>query len=127
MLLKLPASLKYPITVTELLKQPNDDIERFAPLFTYTYKTVVTEGDGLGNENQIEKSFPTDYKSELDGVLKSWRIRKGAVIRQPEYGALSHASRVETDLGIAWILSILRKHVHTVSNLVACVPIVAKI
>ena len=87
MLLQLPASLKYPITVTGLLKQPNDNVEKFAPLFTYTYKTTVTEGDGLGNENQVEKSFPTDHKSELEGTLKSWKIRKGAVIRHPKYAA----------------------------------------
>ena len=84
MLLRLPASLHYPITVTELLKRPNDDVERFAPLFSYFYKTTVTEGDNLGNEYQVEKTFPTRFESNVNGKLTQWKIRKGAVISQPK-------------------------------------------
>lgn len=82
MLLRLPRSLHYPITVTELLKQPNDNVERFAPLFSYSYQTTVTEGDGLGVDHQVRKSFPARYQSDVDGVLREWRIEKGAVITQ---------------------------------------------
>ena len=84
MLLKLPASLHYPITVTELLKQPNDNVERFAPLFSYSYTTTVTEGDGLGNENQVKKTFPAEHKSEVEGILKSWKIREDTVVAHPK-------------------------------------------
>lgn len=80
--LRLPTSLHYPITVTELLKQPNDHVERFAPLFSYSYTTTVTEGDGLGNENQVEKSFPARFESSVEGVLKKWKIKAGAVINE---------------------------------------------
>lgn len=80
MLLRLPRTLHYPITVTELLKQPNDNVERFAPLFNYSYQTTVTEGDNLGNEYQVEKTFPTRFESTVEGILKTWRIEKGAVI-----------------------------------------------
>ncbi|KAL8953612.1 MAG: hypothetical protein Q9222_000538 [Ikaeria aurantiellina] len=80
MQLQLPQDLHYPITVTELLKQPNDNVERFAPLFSYSYKTTVTEGNKFGDEFQVEKSFPTKFESSLDGVLKSWSIQPGTVI-----------------------------------------------
>ncbi|KAI9878677.1 MAG: Carboxy-terminal domain (CTD) phosphatase [Pleopsidium flavum] len=80
MLLRLPHSLHYPITVTALLKQPNDNVERFAPLFLYFYKTTVTEGDELGNEYQVEKTFPTRFESNVEGVLREWKIGKGTVI-----------------------------------------------
>ena len=80
MQLRLPASLHYPITVTDLLKEPNDNVERFEPLFDYFYKTTVTEGDDLGNERQVEKSFPARYESSIDGKLLAWKIQKGAVI-----------------------------------------------
>lgn len=80
--MQLPTNLHYPITVTELLKQPNDNVERFAPLFSYSYKTTVTEGDDLGNEHQVEKSFPARFESSVDGVLKKWNIKEGAVITQ---------------------------------------------
>lgn len=83
MLLRLPNSLHYPITVTELLKQPNDNVERFAPLFLYSYKTTVTEGDNLGNEYQVEKLFPTKFESNVEGILKQWKIKAGTVIDHP--------------------------------------------
>ena len=85
MQLKLPPNLHYPITVTELLKQPNDNVERFAPLFSYFYKTTVTEGDNLGNEYQVEKDFPAKFDSYVDGTLVSWKIEKGSVITQARY------------------------------------------
>lgn len=83
MLLRLSPSLHYPITVTELLKQPNDNVERFAPLFSYVYKTTVTEGDNLGNEYQIEKPYPARFESNVEGKLKKWKIEVGTVISRP--------------------------------------------
>jgi RNA polymerase II subunit A-like phosphatase len=81
MRLLLPKSLHYPVTVTELLKQPNDNVERFAPLFSYIYQTTVTEGNRFGEEHQVEKKFPTVFESPVEGVLMAWRIKKGMMIR----------------------------------------------
>lgn len=81
MLIRTPASLHYPITVTELLKHPNDEVERFQPLFSYVYKTVVSEGNEYGEEQQVEKTFPARFESETDGVVLRWRIGKGDVLR----------------------------------------------
>ncbi|KAL8912257.1 MAG: hypothetical protein Q9171_002712 [Xanthocarpia ochracea] len=86
MQLQLPRDLHYPITVTELLKQPNDNVERFAPLFSYSYTTTVTEGNKFGDEFQVEKAFPTKFESSVDGVLKSWSIHPGTIISQPGFG-----------------------------------------
>ncbi|KAL8673558.1 MAG: hypothetical protein Q9168_002047 [Polycauliona sp. 1 TL-2023] len=83
MQLHLPRDLHYPITVTELLKQPNDNVERFAPLFSYSYTTTVTEGNKFGDEFQVEKAFPTKFESSVDGVLKAWAIDPGTIISQP--------------------------------------------
>lgn len=58
MLLRLPTSLHYPITVTSLLKQPGDTVERDEALFWYVYETTVTEGDGLGNKVDVIRKFP---------------------------------------------------------------------
>lgn len=85
--LLLPKSLHYPITITELLKQPNDEVALSGPLFAYFYKTVVTEGDELGEEHEIERTFPTRYESPVEGVLKVWKVDKGTVIDSPEYVA----------------------------------------
>ena len=80
MRLRLPNSLHYPITVTELLKEPGDGVERLAPLFAYVYQTTVTEGDPFGELHQVQKTFPTRYESPVEGTLKGWKIKKGTVI-----------------------------------------------
>lgn len=82
MLLRLPSSLHYPITVTELLRQPNDHIERFAPLFAYTYHTTVSEGDEWGNIEDVRKPFPARHEASADGKLLRWKITEGSVIRE---------------------------------------------
>ena len=85
MLLLSPKDLHYPITVTELLKRPSDGIDKFAPLFSYYYKSTVTEWNRYGEEFEVEKSFPTRYESETDGTLREWRIRAGSVIARAGY------------------------------------------
>ncbi|KAH0558395.1 hypothetical protein GP486_004948 [Trichoglossum hirsutum] len=81
MRLLLPKSLHYPITVTELLQQPNDNVERFAPLFSYFYQTTVTEGNRFGEEHQVERKFPTVFESPVEGILTAWKISKGMMIQ----------------------------------------------
>ena len=84
MLLKLPADLHYPITVNELLRKPGEDVARSAPLLSYIYRTKVTEGDELEPDRQVEKAFPADYHSSVEGTLTAWKIKKGDVIVQPQ-------------------------------------------
>ncbi|RHZ63109.1 hypothetical protein CDV55_104940 [Aspergillus turcosus] len=83
MLLRLPPSLHYPITVTSLLKQPGDTVERDEALFWYVYQTTVTEGDGLGNKVEVQRRFPTKFESTVDGEVVQWKIAKGDVIEEP--------------------------------------------
>ncbi|KAI9754073.1 MAG: hypothetical protein M4579_004856 [Chaenotheca gracillima] len=80
MQLKLPSSLHYPITVTELLKQREDEVERLTPLFSYYYVTSVLESNDLGEKKEVEKTFPTRYESPVDGMIIKWNIKAGAVI-----------------------------------------------
>lgn len=83
MLLRLPPGLHYPITITSLLKQPGDLVQRDEALFWYIYQTVVTEGDGLGNRVQVKRSFPTKFESPVDGEVLRWLIAKGDLIQRP--------------------------------------------
>lgn len=83
MLLRLPPSLHYPITVTQLLKQPGDEVGRDEALFWYVYQTTVEEGDGLGNRVQVKRKFPTRFESTVDGTVEEWRISKGDIIDEP--------------------------------------------
>ncbi|KAK3047469.1 CTD phosphatase Fcp1 [Extremus antarcticus] len=82
MRLNTPESLLYPITVTKLLHQPGDDIEQNAPLFTYEYKSTVTEWDPDSREDvERIKSFYADFESELEGNITSYNVRKGQVLQ----------------------------------------------
>lgn len=83
MLLRLPTSLHYPITVTSLLKQPGDTVEKDEALFWYVYQTTVTEGDGLGNIVEVKRRYPTRFESTVDGEIVKWQIQKGDVIDEP--------------------------------------------
>ena len=83
MLLRLPYGLHYPITVTSLLKQPGDSVERDDALFWYVYETAVTEGDELGNKYEVQRRFPTKFESSVDGEILQWKIKKGDVIEGP--------------------------------------------
>jgi hypothetical protein len=80
MLLRLPRNLHYPITVTELLFATDDEVPHFAPLFSYTYKTKVTETDRFREEKEVERTFPSRFESPVEGTLVEWRIRVGEVI-----------------------------------------------
>ncbi|KAI9369362.1 hypothetical protein BJX61DRAFT_151699 [Aspergillus egyptiacus] len=83
MLLRLPPSLHYPITVTSLLKKPGDEVQRDEAIFWYVYQTTVTEGDGLGNKIDVKRNFPTRFESTVDGTIVGWKISKGDVINEP--------------------------------------------
>ena len=77
----------YPITVTKLLVQPGEDIKRFQPIFKYSYTSKVTEGDKYGDTVEVEKTWPEDFKSEVDGKIEKWHIKVGDVITRPGYAA----------------------------------------
>ncbi|KAE8152672.1 hypothetical protein BDV25DRAFT_150569 [Aspergillus avenaceus] len=83
MLLRLPPGLHYPITVTSLLRQPDDPVLRDEALFWYVYETTVTEGDELGNKVDVLRKFPTKFESTVDGTVVEWKIAKGDVIDGP--------------------------------------------
>jgi RNA polymerase II subunit A-like phosphatase len=81
MLIRSNPTLHYPITVTKLLAKPDQSVVRFAPLFSYTYKTIVTEGNKYGDAPEdIEREFPAEFQSELEGTLRVWKIKPGDVL-----------------------------------------------
>lgn len=81
MRLKLPASLKYPITITALHKKPGDDVDRLEALLSYTYKTTVKEDGEFGEEVMVEKEFPAQFEAPIEGTLKRWFVIVGGVLK----------------------------------------------
>ncbi|KAI4722398.1 hypothetical protein E4T48_01271 [Aureobasidium sp. EXF-10727] len=79
-----PENLHYPITVTRLLRNPQDQIDYNAPLFTYQYKTKVLEGDEETREDKlVERMWPSTFESTAEGTLTEWHISQGRVISRP--------------------------------------------
>ncbi|KAG9899597.1 hypothetical protein KCU94_g8978, partial [Aureobasidium melanogenum] len=79
-----PENLHYPITVTRLLRKPQDQVDYNAPLFAYQYKTKVLEGDEETRENKlVERMCPSTFESTAEGTLTEWHISEGRVISRP--------------------------------------------
>ncbi|KAG9703469.1 hypothetical protein KCU69_g5900, partial [Aureobasidium melanogenum] len=79
-----PENLHYPITVTRLLRKPQDQVDYNAPLFAYQYKTKVLEGDEETRENKlVERLCPSTFESTAEGTLTAWHISEGRVISRP--------------------------------------------
>lgn len=115
MLLRLPYGLHYPITVTSLLKQPGDSVQRDDALFWYVYETAVTEGDELGNKYEVQRRFPTKFESSVDGEILQWKIKKGDVIEGPYVLLrLSPSSGVTDDLPRTDIIEIDEPCTHEI-------------
>ncbi|KIW05699.1 uncharacterized protein PV09_03559 [Verruconis gallopava] len=76
-------SQHYPITVSKLLVQPGAEVSLFDALFKYTYKSPVIEGDKYGDEHEVLKTFPEEFKSETSGTVRQWFIKVGDVLTRP--------------------------------------------
>lgn len=85
MIIQLPRSVRYPITITALLKKRDDDVPRLSPLFLYRYKTTVTEYPEFGEEIQVEKEFAAQFDAPIEGKLERWFIKVGSEICSEKY------------------------------------------
>ncbi|CUS09653.1 unnamed protein product [Tuber aestivum] len=83
MIVQLPRSVRYPVTITAFLKQPNDDIPRLEAVLLYTYMTTVTEYPEFGQERQVEKKLSAQFHAPVEGRLNRWLVEVGAVIEGP--------------------------------------------
>lgn len=85
MRLKLTAGLRYPITVTELLKQPSSQVKQNEPIFKFSYTTYVEEDDidGDGETKKVEVLYHSRFESESEGTFTKWLVRERQIINQP--------------------------------------------
>lgn len=84
MLLKLPASLRYPITITKIHKKAGEQVERDETLFDYTFKVKVTWGSRDGEEDQIrEETHGSKFESPVEGKLTFWKVWEKDVLLGP--------------------------------------------
>ncbi|KAF2232797.1 hypothetical protein EV356DRAFT_504789 [Viridothelium virens] len=83
MLIVSPSNLHYPITVTKLLAQPEDNVQRNDKLFTYEYAYQMLQQDENGDDYEVVKILDTDYQCEIKGKLTTWKIAVDDEIKGP--------------------------------------------
>ncbi|KAF4554617.1 putative NLI interacting factor-like phosphatase 1 [Elsinoe fawcettii] len=76
-----PSSLHYPITVTRLRCQQDEEVTQGAPLFDYRYETTVIEGTEDNPEGEpVKRTFYSTYESDQEGTLQRWLVAQGTII-----------------------------------------------
>ncbi|CAG8983996.1 hypothetical protein HYALB_00009005 [Hymenoscyphus albidus] len=80
--LDLGHHLRYPITVSKLLKAPGDSIKKQEPILQYKFTTVREVGDPFGEQWKEKQVTFADWDSPSDGTMRKWKIQEGMVIEK---------------------------------------------
>ncbi|PQE26425.1 FCP1-like phosphatase protein [Rutstroemia sp. NJR-2017a BBW] len=80
--LSLGPNLKYPITITRLLKKPGDEITKQISLLEYKFTWMKKVGDPLGDEWEEEQTSYGAWDSPAEGTISSWLIKEGQRIER---------------------------------------------
>ncbi|KAK9238750.1 hypothetical protein V1525DRAFT_400433 [Lipomyces kononenkoae] len=80
--LTLPWTLRYPITIVQLLVATGTEIRKNTPLFTYRYKTTITQTRDLNEEIEVPAELLAVFESPVEGTVGKWVIQEGDVIEQ---------------------------------------------
>ncbi|KAF9874325.1 FCP1-like phosphatase [Colletotrichum karsti] len=77
-LLSLGARLRYPITITKILKKPGDAVAKQESVLEYSFKWMREVGDPIaGNTWQEEETTVVGWDSPAEGTIKEWRLKEG--------------------------------------------------
>ena len=101
MLLRLPQSIRYPVTITEFHLHAQDEVKELSPLLSYTYQQTVTEDNDDGIEIQVTKQFPGTWEAPIEGKIVKWFVRVGAIIQSAGFVFISSYNQSTTDFGAA--------------------------
>lgn len=83
MLLESPHLVKYPWTVTEILKNKAENVEKGTALFAYAVKQLAPEYNAEGEESMVERTLLLRFESAIDGDVVQWKVKRGDVIDRP--------------------------------------------
>ncbi|KAI1458605.1 hypothetical protein F4805DRAFT_423987 [Annulohypoxylon moriforme] len=83
--LRLGAKLRYPITISEFLKNHGEDVTKQEPILRYAFKYKRFIGDPSKNEErEVEETGVADWDSPAEGKIKQWQVKIGDVIRRDQ-------------------------------------------
>ncbi|KAH6677881.1 RNA polymerase II subunit A C-terminal domain phosphatase [Plectosphaerella plurivora] len=82
-LLSLGARLRYPVTITKLLKRPGDSVKKQESVLEYSFKWMKEMGDHVSGDTwQEEQTTIASWDSPVEGVLRGWRLREGDAVHK---------------------------------------------
>lgn len=81
-LLSLGTRLKYPITISKLLKRPGDEVKKQESILQYKFTWMNTVGDPFGETWEEEQTTIADWDSPADGKIREWKIKEGMSIEK---------------------------------------------
>ncbi|KAI2464851.1 hypothetical protein F4781DRAFT_52814 [Annulohypoxylon bovei var. microspora] len=83
--LRLGARLRYPITISEFLKNHGEDVTKQEPILRYTFKYKRSIGDpSKDEEREVEETGVADFDSPAEGKIKQWRVKIGEVVKRDQ-------------------------------------------
>ncbi|KAF3942124.1 hypothetical protein ABW19_dt0205962 [Dactylella cylindrospora] len=83
MLLQFPPSTRFPVTITQIHFLQNAEVEKLQAIFTYSYKSLVTEDNDDGEEVQRVTDILSKYETPIGGRIVKWMVGKGSVVNSP--------------------------------------------
>ncbi|KAK9372824.1 uncharacterized protein V1513DRAFT_451009 [Lipomyces chichibuensis] len=78
--LTLPSTLRYPITIVQLLVATGTEIRKNTPLLTYRYKTTITQTRDLNEEIEVPAELLAVFEAPVEGIVGKWTVQEGDVI-----------------------------------------------
>ncbi|KAK9454933.1 HAD-like domain-containing protein [Dipodascopsis uninucleata] len=89
--INLPWTLRYPIRIVQIHSSLGAEVKKNSPLFTYSYRTNVTETRDLGEEVTVERELFATFEAPVEGTISKWFVSIGEEIEDSGKTVLSIA------------------------------------
>ncbi|KAJ6261809.1 hypothetical protein Dda_2608 [Drechslerella dactyloides] len=83
MLLQLPPSTRFPVTITQIHFSQNAEVKKLQAIFTFSYKSLITEDNDDGEEIQRLTDIISKFETPVGGKIIRWMVGKGSVVSSP--------------------------------------------
>ncbi|KAF3911654.1 hypothetical protein AA313_de0202315 [Arthrobotrys entomopaga] len=86
MLLTFPPSTRFPVTITQIHFAQHAEVKKLQAIFTYSYKSLITEDNEDGEEVQQVTDIISKFETPVGGKIVKWMVGKGSVVTSPSTG-----------------------------------------
>ncbi|KAK6349969.1 RNA polymerase II [Orbilia brochopaga] len=83
MLLQLPPSTRFPVTITQIHFAQNAEVKKLQAIFTFSYKSLITEDNEDGEEVRRLTDIISKFETPVGGKILRWMVGKGSVVSSP--------------------------------------------